>query len=387
MSSYNNIRKIKYTKTPSDVVSLHEYIIFENSHAKEKYVVFRFSNNLNQHLLAFKFEVLQYNKDNELLEKSTVIHENFSAEANSLFVPNAKLKINFECVSLEVKLVSASFDRVVWSDGEFKDNSYRFESYAQTVSKPVRATYAEQDRKKDRKTVNKKDKKNKKKNKLGFVILDIFRKNKAKFPAVFNVILCALVIGLVIFSTFYFKRVTGAFTADSFIVKESSTGYVTILDYVGSSDEIVIPSTLEVGEKSYNVTKIAKGAFTDSKVKSIEIKTHKSLVIETGAFINCKKLTDVTGEEYCGEIILMEGAFRDCKALKTFIVPTAVLCAKCFDGTNNIKRFVFEGVVFEEGRLLDVFNGLKSITFEYFPMYGYYQSNSPEFVEGVSVSR
>ena len=47
MSSYNNIRKIKYTKNPTDVVALQEYIIFEDSHANEKYVVFRFSNNVN----------------------------------------------------------------------------------------------------------------------------------------------------------------------------------------------------------------------------------------------------------------------------------------------------------------------------------------------------
>ena len=383
MSSYNNIRKIKYTKNPSDVVSLYEYIIFENSHAKEKYVVFRFSNNLNQHLLGFKFEVLQYNKDNELLEKSTVLHENFVAEPNNLFVPNAKLKINFECESLEVKLESASFDRVVWCDGEFKDNSYKFESYAQTASKPVSATPAKPEVKKSRK----KDKKKKNKSKVGFSIKDIFRKNKAKFPAVFNVFLCAIVIGLIIFSTFYFKDVTGAFSLESFVVKESSAGYVTILDYVGNDEELVIPSVLEKGEKSYNVTKIAKGAFTNSSIKSVAIKTYKSLVIETGAFANCNKLTEVAGEEYCGDIILMEGAFRNCKALKSFIVPTAKLFAKCFDGTNNIKSLVFESVVFDEGKLLDIFNGLDRINLDYFPKYSYYYSVSPAFLEGVTVGR
>ena len=380
MSSYNNIRKIKYTKNPSDVVSLQEYIIFEDSHAKEKYVVFKFSNNLNQRLLEFKFEVLQYNIENELLEKSTVLHKDFVAESNDLFVPNAKLKINFECASLEVKLVSASFDRVIWADGEFKDNSYRFQSYAETVVKPVQV-----EKKADDKT-KRKDKK-KKKNKLGYNIRNIFRRNKAVFPAVFNVFLCVVVIGLVVFSTFYFQRVTGTFAIDGFVVKESSMGYVTILDYSGSDEEIVIPSILEKGDNSYNVTKIAKGAFKRSNVKSIEITTEKSLLIETGAFANCKNLAAVNGSEDCGKVTVMESAFTNCKALNTFIVPTAELCVKCFDGTNNIKNFVFGSTVFSEGKLLDIFSGIESITFDYFPMYEYYFWNFPEFIEGVSVRR
>ena len=48
MSSYNRVEKIKYAKDPTDVVSLDEYIVFENARAEEKCVVFKFSNNLNQ---------------------------------------------------------------------------------------------------------------------------------------------------------------------------------------------------------------------------------------------------------------------------------------------------------------------------------------------------
>ena len=380
MSSYNNIRKIKYTKNPSDVVSLQEYIMFEDSHAKEKYVVFKFSNNLNQRLLSFKFEVLQYNRDNELLERSVVVHENFIAEANDLFVPNAKLKVNFECESLEVKLESASFDRVIWSNGEFKDNSFSFESYAETVAKPARSSKSSDDKKKTKE-------KKKKKNKLGFIFRDVSRRNRAIFPSIFNVFLCIVVIGLVVFSTFYFKRVTNAFAIDGFVVEESSTGYVTILDYTGGEDTVTIPAKLESEDESYYVTKIARGAFSNSTVKSIEFYTSRSLTIETGAFVKCSRLTDVIGDVDCGEIVVMEGAFTNCTALASFVVPTSRLCRKCFDGTDNIKNFEFGDVVFTEGRLLDVFNGLKNISFKYFPKYDYYLRSFPEFVEGVSVNR
>lgn len=371
MSSYNNIRKIKYTKSPSDVVTLHEYIIFEDSHAKEKYVVFKFSNNVNQRLLSFKFEVLQYNGANELLEKSVVVHENFIAEANDLFVPNAKLKVNFECESLEVKLVSASFDRVVWNEGEFSDNSYRFDEYAEKTLKPARAV-------KTSGGADKNDKPKKQKyKKLGFNIRNIFRRNKATFPAVFNVILSIIVIGLIVASTFYFKNVTGAFAVDDFVVLENS-GYVTILDYVGKDDDVEIPSML--GE--YTVDKIAKGAFKNSSVKRIEFQTTSRLFrIETGAFVGCSNLTEVTANPTCSTITVMEGAFTDCTALTTFTVPTAELCSKCFYGTDNIKSLAFDSVVFSGGKLLDIFNEIASITFDYLFMNA---SVSASFLEGVT---
>lgn len=371
MSSYNNIRKIKYTKNPSDVVTLQEYIIFEDSHAKEKYVVFKFSNNVNQRLLGFKFEVMQYNGDNELLEKSVVVHENFIAEANDLFVPNAKLKINFECQSLEVKLVSASFDRVVWNEGEFSDNSYRFDQYADKVLKPSKK--AKSGGKENRQTETKKQKHKK----LGFNIRNIFRRNKASFPAVFNVIFSIIVIGLVVASTFYFKNVTGAFAVDDFVVLEDS-GYVTILDYVGNDEEVTIPSMLG----DYTVDKIAKGAFNNSSVKRVQFQTSSRLFrIETGAFVGCNNLTEVTAAPKCSTITVMEKAFTNCTALTAFSVPSAELCSKCFYGTDNIKSLAFNNVVFSGGKLLDIFDGLDSISFDYLYMNA---TVSASFLEGVT---
>lgn len=360
MSSYNNIQKIKYTKTPTDVVSLHEYIMFEDTRAKVKYVVFRFSNNVNQRLFEFKFEVLQYNKDNELIEKSIVVHSDFVAEANDLFVPNAKLKINFECQSLEVKLEEALFDRVLWRDGEFEDNSYRFEEYAETVTKQKPLTDSNEKQSKEKK---KKNKNKKKQYKLGFNIRNIFRRNHAAFPAVFNVILSVVFVALVVFSMIYFQMTTGAFAIDDYVVKESSSGYVTILNYSGTEENIEIPSTLN---DKYTVTKIADGAFRNSSIKSVEIKTSRDLTIEKGAFKNCSNLVAVVGAD-CGRVTLMEGAFTDCKKLTNFEVETARLSKKCFDGTNAIKTLIFDSVLFydDDAKLLDIFNGLDSISMNY----------------------
>ena len=371
MSSYNNIRKIKYTKCPSDGVSLQEYIMFEDTRAKEKYVVFKFLNNVNQRIFGFRFEVLQYNASNELIEKSVVVHKDFVAEANEPFVPVAKLKVNFDCQSIEVNLESATFDRVAWSNGEFTDSPYSFESYANTVTKseqrlPVANT--------------KKKVKEKKKLKFGFNVRRIFRKNRAVFPAVFNVILCIIFVGLIIGSTFYFKSSTGAFAVDNFVVKKNSDTTVTILDYSGDSDKIEIPSKLG----NYDVTVIAKGAFTNSSIKSVTIKTEKSLTIATNAFKDCSTLTAVAGVD-CGTVMVMSGAFTNCSKLISFNVPTAWLTRKCFDGTNNIKVLRVSGVIFsgETGKLLDIFNGVKTIKFDELAMEEQFLTDK-EFTDGVT---
>ena len=56
MSSFNNVRKIKYFREPDVVVALEEYIVFEDERAKEKFVVFKFVNNISQQLLGMEFD-------------------------------------------------------------------------------------------------------------------------------------------------------------------------------------------------------------------------------------------------------------------------------------------------------------------------------------------
>lgn len=131
MSSYNNIVKIRYSEkqADADVVKLEEYIIFEDERAQQKYIVFKFVNNINQQLQGLEFEVNQYNLDNELVEKSIAIYDKFLAQPNEPFVPNAKLKVNYACQSISIKIVKAAYDRVIFDNGKFLDNSYKFDHY------------------------------------------------------------------------------------------------------------------------------------------------------------------------------------------------------------------------------------------------------------------
>ena len=175
----------------------------------------------------------------------------------------------------------------------------------------------------------------------------------------------------------YFQMTTGAFVVDDYVVKESSSGYVTILNYSGTEENIEIPSTLN---DRYTVTKIADGAFRNSSIKSVEIKTSRELTIEKGAFKNCSNLVAVVGVD-CGRVTLMEGAFTDCKKLTNFEVETARLSKKCFDGTNAIKTLIFDSVLFydDDAKLLDIFNGLESVTMSYYSNVSY----PDEFYTGI----
>ena len=215
MSSYNNIVKIKYSEkqAEADVVKLEEYIIFEDERARQKFIVFKFVNNINQQLQGLEFEVNQYNLDNELVEKSIAIYDNFLAQPNEPFVPNAKLKVNYACQTISIKIIKAAYDRMIFDKGEFLDNSYHFDHYfgdAFDMGKkkaPSAATAP------SGKGGGKKGKGGKKKRKTGdiavkgsapkrgvvladlpkmgkksFAIENETTRNRAKFPTIFNII-------------------------------------------------------------------------------------------------------------------------------------------------------------------------------------------------------
>ena len=132
MNSFNNINKIKYTRNQQEVVALKEYIIFDDEASKEKYVILKMANNLNQRLYEIKVEVSQYDENEELVEKIIVTH-NIKVEENDEFVPKAKLKVNYQCKSISFKLISARFERLRYENGQFFDIAHKFEAHQATL--------------------------------------------------------------------------------------------------------------------------------------------------------------------------------------------------------------------------------------------------------------
>lgn len=283
MSSYNNIEKIKYTNGTSEVVNLLEYIVFEDERAEEKYIVFKFINNVTQQLLGMEFEVSQYNIDGSLIETSIVIYDKLLAKSNVEFVPNAKLKVNYACKTISIKLRKAAYDRFLWNEGEYEDNSYKFEHYHRDEQSRHPAVKAEEEDKKEKGKKKKKKAKDKR-----FELKDQTKKNIARFPAVFLAFVFIVVSAFVGVSLYFFKKQSDKFTLEDFKLRVVSGKTVSIYGYEGKDTELEIPAA--VGE--YSVVKIDSGAFTNSHVEKITIST--SLTIEKAAFVNCKELVSIS---------------------------------------------------------------------------------------------
>ena len=300
MSLYNNIEKIKYTKNTSEVVNLKEYIVFENERAEEKYIVFKFVNNVNQQLLGMEFEVSQYNIDNALIETSVVIYDKFLAKSNEEFVPSAKLKVNYGCKTISVRLLKAAYDRFLWNEGEYEDNCYKFEHYHrdEQSQKPAQATG-------DKKDKNEKEKNKKSKNKK-FELKNVTKKNIARFPAVFLAIVFILVCAFVGVSLYLFEKHSDKFTMQDFKVRVIDGKDVSIYGYAGDAEEIKVPE--KIG--GYTVVMIDSGAFTDCSAKVISINT--PLTIQKYAFVNCKNLETIYSLETVTVMCVKEEMCRGC---------------------------------------------------------------------------
>ncbi|MCM1546443.1 MAG: leucine-rich repeat domain-containing protein [Clostridiales bacterium] len=301
MSSFNTVTKIKYTDKSSDPVTLNEYIVFEDDKSSRKYIVFRFNNNVTQQLLGMRFEVCQYNAAGDLIEKSVVVYNEFLAGAEEEFVPKAKLRVSFKCTSVSVRLIQAAFDRFVWNEGEFEDNTYKFGMFYSDETRPKEEDAAKSKRAKKINEPKVKPEKYKK-SKYPFVMKDVTSRNLTKFPLVFNVLIIILSLAFVFVTLYMFKKDTKKFTEGSYLLRIYDGG-VAVYGYTGDASNLVIPE--ELG--SYKVTKIDSGAFKNSKISTVTFSG--VITVDTGAFTNCKNLTGVYTNY---SITLLSGAFNGC---------------------------------------------------------------------------
>lgn len=304
MSSFNNVTKIRYTDKSSEPVTLDEYIVFTDDKSKRKYIVFRFNNNVTQQLLGMQFEVCQYNVDKNLIEKSVVVYNKFLAGAEEEFVPKAKLRVSYDCATISVRLIQAAFDRFLWKEGEYADNTYKFDMF---YHDETRSQEDEAAPKKQKKAKVKKEKRVKyKKSKRPFVLKDATTRNLTKLPAVFNALVIILVLAFVFVTLFMFKKDAKKYTDGDYLVRIVSSESVAVYGYLGSESNLVIPEKID-GRK---VTKIDGGAFKNSKVTTVTFSSE--VTIDTGAFVNCKNLRGVYSQY---NVIILDNAFQNCPKL------------------------------------------------------------------------
>ena len=368
MSSYNSIVKIKYADNLSEAVSLQEYVIMEDAKKKRKFIVFKFSNNVNQHLFGMKFEVSQYDSGNELIEKSVVVYNKFDANPNSTFVPKARLKVRFACKRISVRLVQAAFDRVLWNEGSYVDNSYKFEHYVRDEK-----YIEEKDRPVKKQPKPAKEKKGKERE-VRFRVKNITKKNIAKGPAVFYWIFCILIVGAIAASLVLFRRQSKIFTLQGYDLQIIEGANVRIVGYEGDEDNIVIPSVID----NYTVTRIGKDAFTRLPATSVTLPSSLS-VIETGAFHHMTNLDTVLMKDDTSVTVQVK-AFDSCLALRKFEVRGAEMAVNSLYGCTNVSDIRFFHTSAE--RLLDLFGETKHAV-KITRFMGTYDNTEKDFFESL----
>lgn len=309
MSSFNKIDKIKYVQNASDVVSLSEYMILTDTTSEKKCIVFKFENNANQILFGLEFEVSQYDISNALIGKSIVVYNGFSAKENESFVPKAKFNADYDCASISIRLIKAHFDRVVWNEGEYSQNDRG--SFGATRYTPETVKISSKSQRKRERNENKSKRHNGKAVSL-FKVENITRKNIAHFPAVFYALICLLTIAFVAVSLYYFKGVSNKFTLQGYDLRllDKSNMTVAIYGCEPESVDLVIPDNIE----GYTVVKIEAGAFANSKIHSV--KCNADLIVE-------------------------EGAFKDCYALESIDMPNAFLQSDSFARCDIVQFMSF----------------------------------------------
>ena len=344
MSSYNNIEKIKYTKNQQDVVALKEYIIFDDETKKDKHIVFKFINNLNQNLYEIKFEVCQYDENENLIGKSTLLYDNFTAESYETFVPNAKMKVLYPCKSVSVKLLFARFTRVTWENDQFKDIPYSFEECKAQNGKVTSTVKSKKEVKEEKYEVGKITKEERGRRKKAYLYQEIKNAHKAGFPKFFHIFF-SVVTGLALVATsLLFNRQSDVFTIGDYDVRQVGVGQYSIVKYDGFEKDVIIPSEIN----GNRVVKIESGAFKFSNIKSVMIE--HDVELRAKAFQHCNSLEVVSSQQNLSIPYL---AFFKCANIKNINIPNSNIQQASFFGSKNIEQLTFNYCSTE--RLSDAF--------------------------------
>ncbi len=343
MSSFNSIEKIKYTDDLSDAVALNEYIVFGNERSEEKYIVFKFSNNVNQNLIGMKFEVSQYDMHDNLIERSVVIYNNFTVKPNADFVPKAKLKVLYECKRISVKLLQAAFDRVLWNEGAYIDNTYKFEHYARDEK------YIEETER-PKETPKPVPKKLSKDDIQRFRSKNVTKKNVAVFPKVFFWITSILLVIAIGVTIYLFPKYSDRFSLQGYDLRRLSDNRVQIVGYEGDESTIVVPKEIQ----EYEIVGVGKGAFCRLKARSITLPVTVT-GIDAGAFRHMDFLRTVS----CASenVTVSAYAFEEIESLTTIEMAGARLMKNCFYGCSRMSQITFSETGVE--RFLDLFGSEK----------------------------
>ena len=383
MSLFNKIERVKYTNnSDKELISLNEYILFNDERSSQKYIVFKFKNNLAQLLFEIKVEVSQYNEDDELIERS-ILHYTDSDGIKALdnFVPNLKFKTNYGTKSISVSLVYARFDKIIYENGETVDNPLTFQEYHNDLPKKEAVQIKKRVQKdiKERKQEAKKEKK--KVNARKATISNVRHQNVNKFTVGLTAVLTGglLIYGLV--GAIYHASNAREFTIGDFeVVLHSNDEDIYIKAYNGNSTDIYIPKVLG----DYNVRGISNRAFSeDSIVRSVIIES-EYCELKPYAFYKCPNLQNVS---IYGDGYVSSNAFIDCDNLINISFDYGVYTYNSVVDCDNLSSISFQNTYCTKlGDLFGLSNEKVTVRFVYdytgkdFDSKNYFYQDIPESV-------
>ena len=121
---------------------------------------------------------------------------------------------------------------------------------------------------------------------------------------------------------------------------------VYITKYIGTSDHVVIPSTIEnlpvkTLKGTFNEGTISNGVFENSNVKTVVV-PNSVTGIGMCAFRNCNELTEVIISNQCDQ--LLDAAFQNCLKLESIDLSKtkiSLIGTNAFDGCTKLSEIKF----------------------------------------------
>lgn len=348
MSSFNHIEKVSYTKVNEEPVSLIEYIVFTDERHEKKQVIFKLRNNLNQILTAIKINVYQYDENDNLIEKSLLAYNGFTAKAQELFVPNAKFDLNYQTKTIEVNLEYALFERLTWEDKKLNVIPYTRKDFDTEFTKENTKCKEEKEAKIKAAKINK--------GKRVTTAKNIIKRNVPKGPRIFATILSVLLLVFVFASAIYSRIMIVEFSDETFEYSKEDN-QVTIEKFIGTGKNVVIPNEIS----GMKIIAIAPEAFKGSEIETVKFES-EDLIIGREAFKDCTKLVKISDYnsvavinsnafENCDSLTIVnfpnvssvsKNAFKSCDLLKNVNMPNANLNTLSFAECYSVTKLIFD---------------------------------------------
>ena len=374
MSFFNSVERVVYRKKTEDPVILLQYIKFTDEKANEKYLLFKFKNNLTQRLKDMSVLVNLYDENNFLIGVTKFEYKNFVAKGLEEFAPTAKLLVNYNTKYIEVKVVRALFDTLVWEEETLKalervsfENEVVLDHKKEKSSKKVEVQKAPRG---SRKTKYK----------------DVSKANRVVFPKVLTSILVLLLIGVTIFGVYYVKGGSGSLSDGNFEYEILNKDEIVITSYLGNDSNITIPEMY----KSYNVVSIETDAFKDSSVEIVNF-NGGDIELKSNAFNNCESLIEINDLNGAVKVVNNE-AFNFCPVLSSVIMPNAIILEDAFVDCNSITKLSIYEIDGDELSITGVTSSLESLSIYYatinsYFFYGYSRITQLELLGDATVQK